>query len=183
MNSAGNLIEALLKRLQLIVGRCVISASRYKDGELLADIELVAGEKRRAVEFLQQFGFSSRPKGDVEGIALFVGGSRDNGVVVATRGECPDLKEGEVRVHSPFGSSITLKEDGSILSVPASGKKFIVASDLLVRGKMLGTGDVVAGVNEAGEEVVETGGVSLKTHVHPTAVIGPASMPTPIAGG
>lgn len=178
-----SLIESLMAKLRLIVGRCVISASRYKNGELLADIELVAGERRRNVEFLQQFGFSSRPKGDVEGVALFIGGSRDNGVVISTRGECPDLKEGEVRVHSPFGSSITLKNDGSIVSVPASGKKFIVASDLLVRGKMLGTGDVVAGVNEVAEEVVETGGISLQTHTHPTAVVGSPSTPTPITGG
>jgi phage gp45-like len=108
------LIESLMAKLRLMVGRCVISASRYKNGELLADIELVAGERRRNVEFLQQFGFSSRHKGDVEGVALFIGGSRDNGVVISTRGECPDLKEGEVRVHSPFGTSITLKNDGSI---------------------------------------------------------------------
>lgn len=178
-----SLIEPLMAKFRLMVGRCVISASRYKNGELLADIELVAGERRRNVEFLQQFGFSSRPKGDVEGVALFIGGSRDNGVVISTRGECPDLKEGEVRVHSPFGSSITLKDDGSIVSVPASGKKFIVASDLLVRGKMLGTGDVVAGVNEVAEEVVETGGISLQTHMHPTAVVGAPSTPTPITGG
>ena len=38
-------------------------------------------------------------------------------------------------------------------------------------------------LEEADGEVFETGGVSLKTHMHPTAVIGPASMPTPIAGG
>ena len=117
-----SLIESLMAKLRLMVGRCVISASRYKNGELLADIELVAGERRRNVEFLQQFGFSSRPKGDVEGVALFIGGSRDNGVVIATRGECPDLKEGEVMVHSPFGTSITLKNDGSIEFLTNSNK-------------------------------------------------------------
>ena len=80
------LLDPILAKIRLMVGRCVILASKYKDGELLADIELVAGEKRRGVEFLQQFGFSSRPKGDVEGIALFVGGSRDNGVGPQRRG-------------------------------------------------------------------------------------------------
>lgn len=163
MNSAGNLIEALLKRLQLIVGHCVISASRYKDGELLADIELLPGEKRRAVEFLQQFGFSSRPKGDVEGIALFIGGKRDNGVVVATRGECPDLKEGEVRVHSPFGTSITLKNDGSIEFLTNSNKFRFV-------GDVEATGEVKA--------MCDSTFVTLTNHIHPTGV-GPSSKPTP----
>lgn len=157
------LLDPILAKIRLMVGRCVILASKYKDGELLADIELVAGEKRRGVEFLQQFGFSSRPKGDVEGIALFVGGSRDNGVVISTRGECPDLKEGEVRVHSPFGSSITLKDDGTVELVTNS-KKFRFVGDIEA------TGDVKAMCNAAF--------VTLAGHIHPTGV-GPSSKPTP----
>lgn len=158
-----NLIEPVLAKIRLMVGRCVILASKYKDGELNADIELIAGEKRRSVEFMQQFGFSSRPKGDVEGIALFVGGSRDNGVVISTRGECPDLKEGEVRVHSPFGSSITLKDDGSVELVTNS-KKFRFVGDIEA------TGNVKA--------MCDTALVTLAGHIHPTGV-GPSSPPTP----
>ena len=105
-----NLIEPIMAKLRLMVGRCVILASKYKDGELNADLELIAGEKRRGVEFMQQFGFSSRPKGNVEGVALFVGGSRDNGVVISTKGDFPELSEGEVMVHSPFGQKILLKK-------------------------------------------------------------------------
>jgi phage gp45-like len=158
-----NLIDPILAKIRLMVGRCVILASKYKDGELNADIELIAGEKRRGVEFMQQFGFSSRPKGDVEGIALFVGGSRDNGVVISTRGECPDLKEGEVRVHSPFGSSITLKDDGSVELVTNS-KKFRFVGDIEA------TGNVKA--------MCDTACVTLAGHIHPTGV-GPSSPPTP----
>lgn len=157
------LLDPILAKIRLMVGRCVILASKYKDGELLADIELVAGEKRRGVEFLQQFGFSSRPKGDVEGIALFVGGSRDNGVVISTRGECPDLKEGEVRVHSPFGSSITLKDDGTVELVTNS-KKFRFVGDIEA------TGNVKA--------MCDAAFVTLAGHIHPTGV-GPSSKPTP----
>lgn len=157
------ILDPILAKIRLMVGRCVILASKYKDGELLADIELVAGEKRRGVEFLQQFGFSSRPKGDVEGIALFVGGSRDNGVVISTRGECPDLKEGEVRVHSPFGSSITLKDDGTVELVTNS-KKFRFVGDIEA------TGDVKA--------MCDAAFVTLAGHIHPTGV-GPSSKPTP----
>lgn len=157
------LLDPILAKIRLMVGRCVILASKYKDGELLADIELVAGEKRRGVEFLQQFGFSSRPKGDVEGVALFVGGSRDNGVVISTRGECPDLKEGEVRVHSPFGSSITLKDDGTVELVTNS-KKFRFVGDIEA------TGDVKA--------MCDAAFVTLAGHIHPTGV-GPSSKPTP----
>lgn len=157
------ILEPLMKRIALIVGRCVVYASKYKDGELWADIELTANEKRRGVEFLQQFGFSSRPKGRVEGIALFVGGSRDNGVVISTRGECPDLKEGEVRVHSPFGTSMTLKDNGSIEFVTNSNKFRFV-------GDIEATGNVKARCDSAY--------VTLADHIHPTGV-GPSSKPTP----
>ena len=158
-----SLLEPIAKRIALMVGRCAILSSKYKDGELLADIKLVAGEKRRGVEFLQQFGFSSRPKGDVEGVALFVGGSRDNGVVIATRGECPDLEEGEVRVHSPFGTSMTLKKDGSIEFMTKSNKFRFV-------GDIEATGDVKA--------MCDGAFVTLMGHIHPTGV-GPSSKPTP----
>lgn len=163
MTAFERLIEPVLKRIALIVGRCVVFATRYKDGEMLADVELVAGEKRRGLDFLQQFGFSSRPKGKVEGVALFVGGSRDNGVVVSTRGECPDLKEGEVRVHSPFGTMITLKEDGSIEFVTKLNKFRFV-------GDLEATGNIKA--------MCDTAFVSLAGHIHPTGV-GPSSPPTP----
>ena len=172
-------VEKIMGRVRLMVGRCVILASKYNDGELLADIELVAGEKRRGIEFLQQFGFSSRPKGDVEGVALFIGGSRDNGVVIATRGECPELKEGEVKIHSAFGSSVLLKDDGSIVMTPASGKNIVAESNLLCKGKLLATQDVIAGVTDAGGTVIESGGFSLMTHTHLTAAPGSPSTPTP----
>lgn len=122
------LLEPIMAKIRLMVGRCVIIASKYSDGELLTDIELLAGEKRRGVEFLQQFGFSSRPNGDVEGIALFVGGSRDNGVVISTRGECPDLQEGEVMVHSPHGQKILLKSDGSVNVTNKNGGSIVMAA-------------------------------------------------------
>ena len=76
-------------------------------------------------------------------------------------------------------AKIQVTEDGDILMTPKSGRKVISAADILVRGKVQTTGDVVAGVTEAGGQVVEIGGVSLKTHMHPTAVVGPASPPTP----
>lgn len=158
-----SLLESIAKRIALMVGRCVILASKYKDGELLADIELVAGEKRRGVEFLQQFGFSSRPKGDVEGVALFVGGSRDNGVVIATSGERPDLEEGEVCVHSPFGTGMTLKKDGSIEFMTKSNKFRFV-------GDIEATGEVKA--------MCDGAFVTLTKHNHDTGV-GPSTPAQP----
>ena len=169
-----DILEPILARIRLIVGRCVVCACKYKGSELLSDIELVAGEKRRAVEFMQQYGFSSRPDGDVEGIALFIGGSRDNGVVVATRGACPKLEPGEVKVHSTFGSHVYLKKDGSI-EIVSRGNVIVKTGPegmgtLEVEGSIAATLDVKANS--------KTAPVSLAMHTHASAV-GPTSPPTP----
>lgn len=78
-------------------------------------------------------------------------------------------------------AKITVTDDGDIVMTPAEGRKTIVESDLVFKGKLQVTDDVVAGCSVVGDEIVDTGGVSLKMHVHPTAV-GPTSQPTPIVG-
>lgn len=168
-----DIVESLLARLRLVVGRCVLYATKYKDGELRSDVELVAGEKRRGLDYVQQYGFSSRPKGDVEGVALFVGGSRENGVVIATRGDCPELKEGEVMVHSPFGSCVYLKDDGSV-EIESSG-------DVTVKtGKSLGKLRVEGGIEATMDvkSMCDTAPVSLTQHTHSSAA-GPTAPPMP----
>jgi len=174
MNGA---IEQVVNRIRLIVGRCVIAATKYDSGELQADAELLAGEKRRGLEFAQQYGFSSRPKGDVSGIAVFIGGSRDNGVVIATHGDGDEmsqtLEEGEVCVHSPFGSKILLSKDGNVQVSVASGKKVIYTADTFtVTGNLEVDGEVSAKCSNSATKV------SLSTHIHPSPA-GPTSKPTP----
>lgn len=75
-------------------------------------------------------------------------------------------------------AKITVTEDGDIVMTPATGRRVVSDADLLVRGKVQSTDDVVAGVVESGETVVDTSAVHLKTHIHPTGV-GPSSAPTP----
>lgn len=175
----GNVLEPILSRLRLIVGRCTVIASKYVSGELETDVELIAGEKRRGIEFVQQYGFSSRPKGNVDGIALFIGGSRDNGVVVATHSDFPErLEEGEVVVHSPFDSYIWLKSDGSIVSKPAKGKAFLVDGDFNVKGHVFATDEVAAKCVDVDGAFVNTAAYNLSTHTHNSAA-GPTLPPNP----
>lgn len=163
-----NMIQSLIERVRLIVGRCVIVASRYDSGNHVVDAELTAGEKRRGLDFVQQFGLVSRPKGKVSGVALFVGGNRANGVVVACNGEesalRKSLKEGEVCLVAPFGQQVFLKEDGSILLKSAKG---IVNVD----GEMHVTQDVIVFDKKPNQ-------VRVSTHIHGTGV-GPSSPPQP----
>lgn len=161
------MIERLLNpiklRIRLMIGKCIITAC----GGKTADLALLAGESRDDVDFYQQYGFSSRPTGKVSGVALFIGGSRDNGVVVASRGDDGDmgvsLEPGEVAVHSKFGSKIHLKKDGTV-EISTNTKKLRIVGDIEA------TGDVKA--------MCDTAFVTLTGHIHPTGV-GPSSKPTP----
>ena len=175
----GNVLDPILSRLRLIVGRCTVIASKYVSGELETDVELIAGEKRRGVEFVQQYGFSSRPKGEVDGIALFIGGSRENGVVVATHSDFPEkLEEGEVAVHSPYGQYIWLKKDGSIVAKPTNGKSFLIEGALDVRGHVFATDEVAAKCVDAAGTFVNAAAYNLSTHKHGSAM-GPTTPSIP----
>ena len=161
-------IQSLIERVRLIVGRCVIVASRYDSGAHVADVELTAGEKRRGLDFVQQFGLVSRPKGEVSGVALFVGGNRANGVVVACNGEesalRKNLKEGEVCLVAPFGQQVFFFFVGSILVKWVNG---IV--------------DVDGGTHVYEDVVVfnkKPNQVRVSTHIHGSGA-GPTSPPKP----
>lgn len=173
-------MNKILNSLRLMVGRCVVMATRTENGEMLADLELIAGEKRRGVEFLQQFGFSSRPMGDVSGLALFVGGNRDNGILIATNadGKNPELKKGEVCLFSPHGQKILLKEDGSVEVSAAAGKVITLANDVECNGNFKANGDVSAQNVNANVEVAAAGGlIHLTKHTHNCTAPGTPSGP------
>lgn len=169
------IFDQIMNRIRLVVGRCVLMATNYDGKDLFADAELLAGERRRGLDFAQHYGFSSRPKGNVSGIALFIGGSRDNGVVIATHGDGSEMAQalnpGEVCVHSPFGSKILLDESGNIVISVASGKKVVCKADTFsISGDLVVDGEITT--NKAGLPVTLSG------HIHSTGV-GPSSNPTP----
>lgn len=173
------LLNPIKARIRLMVGRALIKAC--EDGKV--NISLLADETREDVDFFQQYGFTSMPKGTVGAVALFVGGSRDNGVVVASRGEDKDmgvqLEKGEVAMHSSFGSSIILKKDGSIVIKSKTGQPVRVEGDVNVVGSVMATAEVAAlCVDAAGKFVDAAPAVHLSRHMHASAV-GPTSPPTP----
>lgn len=162
------MIEALAAKIRLIVGRCVIFATRYESGQMNVDVEMGADEKRRDLDLLQQFGFISRPMGKVSGLALFVGGSRSNGAVVACNGEDSSMKmsleKGEVCMLSPYGQKIYLKKDGSVLVQSGNG---VIDFD----GEIRATKEIHAWYGKPNA-------VKLSTHIHGTGT-GPSSPPNP----
>src|SRR3546814_9346476 len=70
--------------IAMMVGRCVLTA--INDGSKVQTVQLtgLADEVLDRVERFQDYGFTSVPLAEAEGIVVFVGGSRGHGIVIAT---------------------------------------------------------------------------------------------------
>lgn len=169
-------MRPFLQRLQLMVGRAVVSL--VKDGLKLQGLQvtLLADEVRDEVERFQQYGFTSHPHPGAEALVVCVAGNRDHAVVVAVddrRFRLKGLQQGEVALYTDQGDKVVLKRDG-VIELTASTKVRIVSP--LVEC----TGDVdVAGTVTAGVDVVADG-ISLVGHVHSGVDAGLANSGPPV---
>lgn len=109
------LTNPLKKKMQLMVGRCILSAAEDK-GLLTSQVEALEGETLEGVERLENYGLAGSPPAGSEGALLCVGGSRDHPLMVGLehRGYRPELAGGEVQLYSMFKQLIHLDADGNI---------------------------------------------------------------------
>ncbi|MDH4319867.1 MAG: phage baseplate assembly protein V [Desulfobulbaceae bacterium] len=110
------LMAPLQRRVMMMVGRCVIALVDDSPKEQGVQIKLL-GDEVRTCERYQEYGFTSVPKGQAEGIAVFIGGNREHGIVIATgdrRYRLKGLEAGEVALYDDQGQAIHLKRDKTI---------------------------------------------------------------------
>lgn len=172
------LLESLKKSLRLLVGKCVIEAASKDSDGVNVDFVMLGNERHSGVKLMQHYGFASVPKKGSLGVALFVGGARDNGILVASQGApdgIPALDAGEVALFSEFGQKVILDKNGDVVVAPASGKdvimngRVIAKSGLVSEGDVLAVGEVAARVIKAGETYTTATAVHLSTHTHPVS--------------
>ena len=80
----------------------------------------------------EPYGLAGAVPDGSEGVAIAIGGSRDNVIVVCAspKGGTPDgRKPGEVDVYSTHGQRIRLHEDGSISLTPSGQGKVYLGSE------------------------------------------------------
>lgn len=97
------LIRPLQNKIFLLIGRALISAIDNSEGTQKLSISLLQNENLSGVEKLQDYGFENYPKPGAEGVALFLNGNRNQGIVVVVhdrRYRPSDLVEGEVIVYT-----------------------------------------------------------------------------------
>jgi phage baseplate assembly protein V len=97
------MLAPLSRRLRLLVSRAVVTAIDDAGKVMAAQVKLLAGEVRDGVEILLQYGFTSYPLGQREGLYFSVGGDRDHGVMVCVADRAhrrKNLAIGEVAIYT-----------------------------------------------------------------------------------
>lgn len=146
-------LRPVLNRVMTVVSRGVIESADDGQGIQLVKAEFLADEVRDRIERVQQFGFTSNPPAGSEAVAVFVGGNREHGFIIATDKRAvriKNLQPGEMAIYTDDGTKIHLKKNGQV-EVKTSTKVTIDAPDtefkgnVKVLGKVEATGNVEAG--------------------------------------
>ena len=127
------LIAPLRRRIMLTVGRCVLAAVNDSAASQTTQVSLLAGESRDGLERMTEYGFTSKPFPQAEGVAVFVGGDRGHGIVIATadrRYRLTGLADGEVAIYDDQEQIVKLKRNGIVVE---SSLNVLVQTDGILR--------------------------------------------------
>lgn len=110
-------IDPLKRRILLSISRAVVETIKDDEGIQKMQASLLADEVQDDMERFQNYGFTSHPPKDSEGIAVFPGGDRSHGILIAVDNRTyrlKGLKGGEVALYTDEGDSIILKRNHNI---------------------------------------------------------------------
>lgn len=185
-------IERLYRRLLMLVGRGEIKL--VDDSKVVQIVQANFGplETRDNTPRSAEYGFASNPPVGTDCVVLFVGGDRDNGIVIATNHKTYRLKNlqpGEAAIYDNQGRFIWIKQgsieieagnkpvdikNATVVTVSATTKIELNTPQLKVNGDILCTGTVT------GETNVVAGTKQMKTHVHSGVTAGGANTGQPV---
>jgi phage baseplate assembly protein V len=97
------MLAPLSRRLRLMIARAVVTAIGDAGKIQTGQVKLLDGEVRDGVEILHQYGVTSHPLGQREGLYFSVGGDRDHGVMVCVadrQHRRKNLEPGEVALYT-----------------------------------------------------------------------------------
>jgi phage baseplate assembly protein V len=123
-----------------------------------------------SLNVIQQFGLSSHAPVGSDAVALFIGGDRSNGLIVATNNQTfrlRNLNAGEVALYSQWGDTITIKQ-GNTISVTSKGTVEVEAPSVMIAGP----GGGKATVHLAGD-IIASGTITADTINAPNGHVGP----------
>lgn len=117
IGTVSKLLQPLKDRVMLMVARGVLKVVNDQGGLQVAQVSLLEDELRDKVERFQNYGYTSNPLPGAEGVAVFVGGNRDHGLLICVddrRYRITGLKGGEVAIYTDEGDYVHFKRDRHI---------------------------------------------------------------------
>lgn len=196
-DNVSKLTKPLRDKIALSIARAVINLVNDVTPLQGAQISLLADETRDHMTRMQEYGFTSVPHSGCLAIAVFAGGDRSNGAVIATddpRYRMKNLQSGEVAIYTDEGDYVHLRR-GRVVEI--STKKLVVnASDrveinaplTLFAGRWQQTGELsneastmIGGFRNVGGQVISNN-VTLETHTHRGVQPGSGNTGQPNAG-
>lgn len=151
VNAFLKIMAPLKRRVQMMVGRCVLNLVDDAVPIQKVQITILDSEIHDQVERLQNFGFSSVPLAGARGVTLAIGGDRAHQVIVAVddgRHRPTDMEPGECAMYNSHGVTLKFLADGSAvlvcdtLLVQAATKVRLETPLLEVTGDITATGDI-----------------------------------------
>lgn len=170
----GNSIRDIGNRVMMMFGRGVLRGVNDSNGRQQLQVELLKNELRDGVEHMQNYGFTSHPKGGDVAVA-FIGGNREQGIVLVVddrRYRIP-LQPGEVAIYDDQGNKVELLRE--MIKVTAVQHVEVVAPTI----KLVGNLDVVGNITSTGT-VTNNGKNIGSTHQHGGVTIGGSNSGAPI---
>lgn len=175
MNGLERVLQGMQRRVMLTVGRAVIRKISDDPKMQSVQAELLKGELRDSLERFQNYGFTSVPHPGAEGVAVFVGGNRDHGILVAVddrRYRLKGMQGGEVALYTDEGDKVHLKRNREIevitktlkitcetATVEASEKVTIDTPETEITGNLIVGGNMnVAGNSVSAGQVSDVNG-------------------------
>jgi phage baseplate assembly protein V len=128
------LIAPLRRRVQLMIGRAILETINDATTMQSVKMSLLSDEVSEDVERFQEYGFTSVPFANCEAIAVFVGGSRAHGVVIATddRTKRPTgTAEGDVALYNSNGVRVLLDDDADEVLLGNAPTNFVALANLV----------------------------------------------------
>ncbi len=114
-------LPALTRRVRLTVARGVLHLVNDALKVQTMQVEFLSGEVRDNIERMQNYGMTSVPLAGMEPVAVFVGGDRSNGVVIAVgdrQYRLNSLRTGEVTLYDDLGQKVHLTREGINVESP-----------------------------------------------------------------
>ncbi|MDE1901526.1 MAG: phage baseplate assembly protein [Alphaproteobacteria bacterium] len=134
-----NMIDRLMARIWMTVGRGRVQYVNDAAGVQIVQLQMGSNETVDGMPRVQEYGFTSKPKPGAHAIAIFIGGDRSNGAVIATNdldARLTGLQDGEVAIYDDLGQKVHLTRTGIIVETPfdatLTGKNIVIhATDSL----------------------------------------------------